>query len=434
MRNAAVAVLTALGFGLAVASPHPSMAADAMAAAASPAKDAWLRYRDTFQKEWDRVLNNELSQDPAVKAQGEYLVQSMEAVAFNMYVAPRQQYPALYAQSFYMPFELSWGAPNPDFLYHNGFIDGAHTYRIYGNKRGSFWATLQVLKGFWGDNISGNFTNVDFDDVPEAANGDFEIFLGPNPPAKPEGKYWVNLDPNIHNIYLLMRETFNDWRRDAPMDIHIEILDRDPIAPVDMTEQELAARIDRAAKLTLRTIDLIDEGLAGFRASPSGPFRWNEYVLPSHAHKWGGNPEACYGSILYKIQPDEALIIDTAPSTARYRGIQLSSIWSQTTEYSYHQSSLSGAQAKYDADGRLRAVLALTDPGVPNWLDPVGRNIGRVGFRWYRGKGCDTPKITKVKLAEIRRYLPKDTPAVTLEQRRAELETRRFDSLRRYGQ
>ncbi len=429
MRKAGIAAIAALGIGLATA-----CFAAAAEPQASPAKTAWLRYAETRQQLWDRVINNELSKDPAVRAQGMYLVTSLEAVAFNMYVAPRQQYPALYAQSFYMPFELSWGAPNPDFVYHNGFIDGAHTYRIYGNKRGSFWATLQVLKGFWGDDVAGNFTNVDFDEVPEQANGDFEIFLGPNPPATPDGKYWVKLDPKIHNIYLLLRETFNDWRRDAPMELHIEVLDRDANAPIDFTEEELAARIAKAGKLMVGTLDLIDEGLAGFRESPKGPFRWNQYVLPSHAHKWGGNPTACYGSILYNIQPDEALIIDSPPSSAHYSGIQLSSIWGQTTEYSYHKSSISGAQAHYDGDGRLRAVLAITDPGVPNWLDPVGSRTGRVGFRWYRGKGCDAPKVTKVKLADVRRALPKDTPVVTPEERRRELAVRQLDSLRRYGQ
>jgi hypothetical protein len=201
-----------------------------------------------------------------------------------------------------------------------------------------------------------------------------------------------------------------------------------------MTEDDLAARIDKAAKLTVGNLDLVDENVDSFRAGPKGPFQWNRYVLSPFAQKWGGNPTACYGSILYDIAPDEALIIDTAPSTARYRGIQLATIWGQTTEYSYHMSSISGAQAHYDSDGRLRAVLAMTDPGVPNWLDPVGSHIGTVGFRWYRGKGCDSPTVTKVKLADVRKYLPKDTPVVTPEQRRAELEVRRFDSLRRYNQ
>ncbi len=35
-------------------------------------------------------------------------------------------------------------------------------------------------------------------------------------------------------------------------------------------------------------------------------------------------------------------------------------------------------QAVLDADGKFRAVLALTDPVVPNWLDPVGNTRGKL--------------------------------------------------------
>jgi hypothetical protein len=77
--------------------------------------------------------------------------------------------------------------------------------------------------------------------------------------------------------------------------------------------------------------------------------------------------------------------------------------------------------------------VALQDPGVPNWLDPVGVGVGMAAVRWYKADGRLVPNVTKVKLAEVRRHLPKDTPVVTPEQRRVEIEARRI-GLRRYGQ
>src|SRR5437899_89760 len=63
------------------------------------------------------VLHAEISQDPAVRAQGLYLLQMLQAFGFNIYVAPRQAYPNFYLHSIFMPFESGFGAPCPDFFY-----------------------------------------------------------------------------------------------------------------------------------------------------------------------------------------------------------------------------------------------------------------------------------------------------------------------------
>jgi hypothetical protein len=128
--------------------------------------------------------------------------------------------------------------------------------------------------------------------------------------------------------------------------------------------------------------------------------------------------------MLYEIQPDEALILERPLVAARYWGIQLG-VWMQTTDYSQRQSSIIGAQARLDSDGWFRAVMALHDPGVPNWLDPAGVPIGVVLLRWYKVADCIVPTATRVKLAGVRRHLPGDTPVVAEQQRRAQLEARR---------
>jgi len=405
-------------------------------AVASPAQAAWERYHQTFVEQRERFLKSEFAKDPQLRAQGLYLLQTQEVTAFNFYVAPRTQYPALYIQSLFMPIELSWGLPNPDFLNHNGFVDGAHTYRIWGNRKGSYWATLQVFKGFWGDEVQGNQANIDFDDVPTAPDGSFEIFLGPNPPADTKDKYWVKLDPTIHNAMLAMRETFYDWNRDVPMEVHIECLDREPGAPIHFDENELAARIDKARKWAVFHFDFVTGGAQRYLGvgGEAPALARNQFHGNSTARQTGGNPLGYWVNMLYDLKPDEALIIDMPVIEARYWGVQLGSIWQQTTDYAYHQSSLNGAQARLDADGRFRAVLSLKDPGVPNWLDPAGLPIGTALLRFYKSDDYVTPTTTKVALSEVRAHLPKDTPVVTPEQRNAALAARRRAALRWYGQ
>lgn len=408
-----------------------------MSLSESPVNAAWIKYRDTLQQQREAILQNPFSQHPMLRAQGLYFLQSMETVAFNLYMAPRHQYPALYVQSVFMPFELSWGLPNPDFVNHNGFIDGAHTYRVYGKRKGNYWTTLQVFKGFWGDDVEGTLAHVDFDELPVTADGSFEIFLGPNPPADTQGKFWVQLDPKLHNNMLALREVYYDWERDVPLDLHIEILDRASDAPIYFDEQEMAARIDRAHKFAAYTYEFATgqlNHLATDDQAEGGTRPRNQFVMDTSAGQHGGNPLAAYVPMIYDLGPDDALIIEMPVAEARYWGFQLGSVWSQTTDYSYHHSSINGAQARLDADGRFRAVISLQDPGVPNWLDPAGVPIGIALLRWYKSSAALIPTVKKVKFTELLRHLPPDTPTLSARQRSASLERRRVASLRRYGQ
>jgi hypothetical protein len=383
---------------------------------------------------WDRavasaraeLLAHKHAADPKLLAQGHYFIGTLQTVAFNMYVAPRQQYPAFYTQSFFMPFELSWGTQNPDFLNHNAFLDGAHTYRIWGNARGSYWTTIQAMAGFWGDEKMAMLGHIDFDDIPIADNGDFEIFMGPNPPADTQGKTWLKLDPEARNVMLAVREVYMDWDRERIVDLHIETLDRDRGAPMWLGEAELARRYAKAAKF----VDFAWK----FSAESKDTAPVNSFVVPSSATEVGGNPVAAYVPMRFEIGPEDALIIAMTPIEARYWGFQTASVWGQTNDYSYHQSSLNAEQAKVDSDGKVRLVLSISDPGVPNWLDPVDVGTGSVLLRWYKAKGTATPETQLVPLAELRAHLPKDTPTVSAAERAEQLKARARASLRRFKQ
>lgn len=387
---------------------------------------------------WDRTIAQARSEllahrhasDPQLLAQGHYFLGNLQTVAFNMYVAPRQQYPAFYTQSFFMPFELSWGTQNPDFLNHNAFIDGAHTYRIWGNAKGTYWTTIQAMAGFWGDEEMAMLGHVDFDDIPIAENGDFEIFMGPNPPGDTAGKTWLKLDPAARNVMLAVREVYMDWEDTRILDLHIETLDRDPQAPMWLEDAELARRYARAAKF----VDYAWKFSSGQMNPSKEPAPLNSFVLPSGATEIGGNPVAAYVPMQFGIGPKDALIVEMTPIEARYWGFQTASVWGQTNDYSYHQSSLNAQQVRRDSDGKVRLVLSLSDPGVPNWLDPVGVGTGSVLLRWYKAKGTATPATRLVPLADLRRHLPKDTPSVSASERAEQLKVRARASLRRFKQ
>ncbi|MCB2046977.1 MAG: DUF1214 domain-containing protein [Novosphingobium sp.] len=387
---------------------------------------------------WDRtvaqvrseLLAHRFASDPVLLAQGHYFLGNLQTVAFNMYVAPRQQYPAFYTQSFFMPFELSWGTQNPDFLNHNAFLDGAHTYRIWGNAKGTYWTTIQAMAGFWGDEKMAMLGHIDFDDIPIDANGNFEIFMGPNPPKDTGGKTWLKLDPEAHNVMLAVREVYMDWDKTRMLDLHIETLDRDPSTPMWFEEAELARRYAKAAKFVEFAWKFSSGQMPPAKEDPPV----NRFVMPAGATDVGGNPVAAYVPMHFEIGADEALIIEMTPIGARYWGFQTASVWGQTNDYSYHQSSLNAEQVRKDADGKVRLVLSLSDPGVPNWLDPVEVGTGSVLLRWYKTDGTATPTVEKVALTDLRKHLPADTPTVSPAERSEQLKARARASLRRFKQ
>ena len=178
---------------------QPALSARTADAPSASVQEAWQRYGAAVAEGRTRLLATDAARDPQLRAQGLYFLQSLEGLGFETYVAPRQEYPAMHVA--YMPLELSWGMTNPDFVYHHVYLDGAHTYRIFGNRRGNFWTTLQVNRGFWGDDEQGVLANIDFDDLPATPDGSFEIFLGPNPPAHPDGKIWVRTRPGKSQLH-----------------------------------------------------------------------------------------------------------------------------------------------------------------------------------------------------------------------------------------
>jgi hypothetical protein len=80
--------------------------------------------------------------------------------------------------------------------------------------------------------------------------------------------------------------------------------------------------------------------------------------------------------------------------------------------------------ARLSSDGMFRGIIALDDPGVPNWLDPAGYTEGGIYGRWYDCSSEPVPTITRVKLADLRDHLPPDTPVVTPAERADELRRR----------
>ena len=309
--------------------------------------------------------------------------------------------------------------PNPDDVYHIVKVDDDGVYRVQGN-RGSVRILLFSL-GYeimgTTDRVGGGLGQLDAEDLHIAADGSFEFILSAQKPEGYRGDWW-KMPKGAKS--LLSRQRSYDWRGEQSASLAIERLDTPPgTFKPRMPAAEIAANLREVLggypeRLSRIWLSYQNQALAKMKANSFEITDFNG-ALPLQAYLQGN----------YQYAPDQAIVLETAvPSPCRYWNFQVAdSLWN-AVEVLYRQSSLNGHQAKLDSDGRFRAVISLTDPGVPNWLDSGGFTKGMLIGRWFGAKSFPQPEMKVVKLADLRAHLPADTPVVTPEARKQMLSQR----------
>jgi len=345
--------------------------------------------------------------------------------AFNIGIAPRQSFPYFDKHPFHHPVAYTWGLCCPDFHYRHAFVDGRRTYRIRGRRGAGHWSELHLQDGFWGDPEYAQIGAWDLADFSAEADGSFEIILS----AEPHAGNWIPLDRTRHSYMIVVRDVIYDWVRDEATQLEIEPIGEEPLDIGYTGEDELYSRLDKASTFILtsakhwiaRASEIVNE--VGF----------NQFWEGREANI-GGIQHAGYHFMVFKVEPEDALVIDVdVPARAKFWGIQTADLCQQTLDYLNHQSSLNAKQTRIDPDGKARFVLSLKDPGVPNWIDPAGVRRGIAAWRWVGTDFIPRSRVRKSALSGVRDLLHADTPQVTAAERAAVIAERRAGVRRLYG-
>jgi hypothetical protein len=150
----------------------------------------------------------------------------------------------------------------------------------------------------------------------------------------------------------------------------------------------------------------------------------------SNAH--AGLRGQAYGMGNFSCGPGEAVIFECRPPRCRHWSVSLANWWWEAIDFSARQSSLNQAQARLDADGTFRGVIAHEDPGVPNWLDTAGHEKGTLIARFVMAEAAPVIRTRSVKLAALQDELPPETPRVSFAEREASLARRQRAVWRRF--
>lgn len=304
--------------------------------------------------------------------------------------------------------------PNPDDIYLYSPIRGDLSYRVSGDRgtvRQLIFVTQHGISGMIDDPSEVCDVNtIDAGDFEVGPDNRLEIVFSAVRPAGHTGN-WAPLGP--HADTMMVRYRMWDWESERDPQLTIECLDPVPPKP-RLTQEQIAARLGQMARFPVRAARMFYQMQNTIRAQV-GINRFEPTSLP-------GLDKQVYWPAVFQFAPDEALILKTElPEFRPYWNVQLNDPYFNAVEYVYRLSSFNGSTAHVSTDGKLRAVIALEDPGVPNWLDPAGFTEGTIYGRWYDCSSNPIPTIRRVPVGEVREHLPTDTPVVTPPERADQL-------------
>lgn len=386
--------------------------------------EIWPAFADAIRRAGEVVTLPHAPDSPYDRAEGYRYLTNLINAALIMHVEfADKDYPEF---GRFMDTSIKWGQDNTDCLYSKCSIRGDATYRIRGSGGSARYLSLVATYGGFGDETPqdghpggscGKITNLNLRYEPD---GSFEVIVSPEPH---EGN-WLRTSARADGLGV--RQFFYDWDNEQPWYLEIERVGAE-YPPPRMTAEQFDKRLRGAMKFISPGAQYWDRASRGLYAQPV-----NQLPMIERGRSVT-DPDQHYGFGWYRVAEDEALIVEVAPPPdAHYWSFQVYNWWQASWDYTHRQSSLNGHQARPDADGRYRLVLAHRDPGVHNWIDLMGHAEGLQTIRYLLSETGPEPATRLVKLDEVLRHLPHGTPAIDAAARAETLRRRRRAVWRRF--
>jgi len=384
--------------------------------AAAASLPQWERLLDALREAGAHIANGQRVQHPVARAQlARYLQRILRGMLLTSIEVDDPDYPVLVRLfDAYLPY----GNANPDCTYFHATVSSQHEYRIYGRRGTARIVEIQIMDGHFiaGPAHKGLLTLPDI--KPDAA-GNIDVILS----ARERPGHWLRLDPGAHWLYV--RQYFYDWESEVPADLVIERIGAEYPPPLPSTA-EIARRIDRVIDCVPTWYRHLERRIETYFDAPRDRCAFS---LSS-----AGMDNLYYGKGHFSFDDGEALLVEFRPPECRYWSIQVMNNFWESQEFDLRQTSLNGHQAQLDTDGVFRGVISLGDPGVPNWLDPVGHRAGLICTRVLNPAQPPEVALRVVPIEALRRELHPGTPAVAAGERSAALRRRMLSLHRRHRQ
>ena len=384
-----------------------------------PAGEAWARWMSTLATLSERLTGDDFPTDARGRAEGiRHLARQAGLALQGELEHADARRPRLHR--YELPWS-QWGAPNPDNVYSRCAIDPGATCVLRGRVDGVHEALFSLVEGDMHLGENQVFAEVALTDL-ATDDGTFELVIGPD---EMRGNH-LRSSPGAR--LLLIRQYLYDWAHDPVASFTIERTDTAGTPAPPPAPDDIGAALDRASRWVEQSIGY----WAAYVAASRDLLEHNTFTAPNTPP--GGAPSIAYGGGCWDLGPDEALLVEHDEPDARYWNWSIHNLhWFDSGAWDERLMSCNGHQAHIDDDGRVRLVVAHTDPGVPNWLDTEGRPIGMAVYRYVGAHTKPQPTARVVALRELRAALPDTHPAIDPATRRRQLADRSLAAQRRWS-
>lgn len=289
---------------------------------------------------------------------------------------------------------IKLGADNPDNRYESAILDPMHDYRISGTRGTVDYLSFSTVISRYGSGGGMKVTGfVDARDMEIDADGSLEIIVS----QKKHPGNWLPMGAETNSV--TVRQTFKDRVNEERAELKIERIGAESERPEPLTAERLIRGLQGAVRFVTGSAQLFEN--------------WSESFLPNcntlppadqaYCQAIGGDPNIYYFHSAWSLADDEVLVIE-APEIPECQtwNFQLDNWWMESLDFRFHRVHVNKHTADYEEDGSVRIVVSHTDPGVANWVETAGHNMGTMCWRWT-GANHNPPLAAKVvKLADFR--------------------------------
>ena len=334
---------------------------------------AWDRFAEDVAELGETVENAPFNKDQKTAAAGYRHIARLLATFLAEFTDFRNpEYPQF---SRFPNSVARIGWDNPDSLYLAFPVRGDHSYRLRGNASNFDLVTINVYSGMLGHTPVRDIrtiSSIASDNLDIDENGDFVLTLS----ASPAEGDWLRLEPDAYIV--LIRRLVSDWENtDEGLweVLNLTTLGKGSPRP---TPESVGRSLDDAVTQARALRELLT---IAHRITFQLALRPNEASEPARTdpNLPMADPFQTASRGYFRLREDEALLVEAPVADCRYASIQLGNPWMESLDYASRQASLNHRTRHVDADGRVRYVISIRDPGVHNWLDTAG---------WAEGSFC----------------------------------------------
>ena len=352
-------------------------------------REVWSDFCRRLDGLGDIICAPEAAATPIDRAEGFRYLTRLLRIGLEMHLeCADPDFPCLY-QASHQTAKI--GADNPDNHYLNATISAARRYRLSG-ERGTVALLSFGTKAnrYDTDGTMASTGELDVRDMELGEDGRFEIIVS----KEREAGNWLPMADD--SSILIVRQTFDDRDTEVPADVRIEALDG-PAVPAPLTGERLEAALERVTGFVGGTARTFAHWAELFRKEQ---FNRLSTVDQEMFFRAGGDPSIFYLHGYWRLEPGQALRIDSEVPQCQTWNFQLDNYWMESLDYRHHRISVNQHSARLNEDGTVTLIVAPTDPGFGNWIDTAGHDHGTMLLRWTNARSHPLPRTEVIQIGQ----------------------------------